>query len=275
VTRFVTYSVQCYAGPNQSTMKARSESPLYRWQCCGCKAIFSTEKNAKLHVAFHVKAVGAPATRPAGPPGDSKLSASLSAVARGASAGGGGGGGGGGSGGAGGGGGGVPARRLQAGRPSSGVGLRIRLVQRPPHWTCNSELARPGGPGPGAKYQKILLEPAARSGGGSARILATHGRGRGDSDRAARASDSDLESSDSDGDVLPRAGPGAAAAGAGGCTGTLRAAAASARGGDHDDSSIDWQEDRDDAEHAGDALEPGKQLYNVVNDIVHIVCNCH
>ena len=27
------------------------------WQCCGCKATFPNEKNAKIHVAFHVKAM--------------------------------------------------------------------------------------------------------------------------------------------------------------------------------------------------------------------------
>ena len=26
------------------------------WQCCGCKATFANEKNAKIHVAFHLKA---------------------------------------------------------------------------------------------------------------------------------------------------------------------------------------------------------------------------
>ena len=31
---------------------------MYRWQCCGRKALFLTEKNAKLHVAVHVKAAG-------------------------------------------------------------------------------------------------------------------------------------------------------------------------------------------------------------------------
>ena len=36
------------------TMQARSES-LYRWQCCGCKALFLNEKNVKLHVAFQLK----------------------------------------------------------------------------------------------------------------------------------------------------------------------------------------------------------------------------
>jgi len=42
-------------------MAARSES-LSVWQCCGCKATFPNEKNAKLHVAYHAKArPGAPA----------------------------------------------------------------------------------------------------------------------------------------------------------------------------------------------------------------------
>jgi len=31
------------------------------WQCCGCKATFPNEKNAKIHVAFHLKAPAAAA----------------------------------------------------------------------------------------------------------------------------------------------------------------------------------------------------------------------
>ena len=35
------------------------------WQCCGCKATFPNERNAKLHVAFHVKAMSAARAPPA------------------------------------------------------------------------------------------------------------------------------------------------------------------------------------------------------------------
>ena len=37
------------------------------WQCCGCKATFPNEKNAKIHVAFHIKAMSAAARAPPGP----------------------------------------------------------------------------------------------------------------------------------------------------------------------------------------------------------------
>ena len=37
------------------------------WQCCGCKAIFPTEKNAKTHVTFQLKAIGGPGRGPGGP----------------------------------------------------------------------------------------------------------------------------------------------------------------------------------------------------------------
>ena len=37
--------------PRAATMNTRCH-----WQCCGCKAIFPSEKNAKLHVNFHIRA---------------------------------------------------------------------------------------------------------------------------------------------------------------------------------------------------------------------------
>jgi len=39
------------------------------WQCCGCKATFPNEKNAKIHVAFHIKAMSAARAPPARPGG--------------------------------------------------------------------------------------------------------------------------------------------------------------------------------------------------------------
>ena len=37
----------------------------YQWQCRGCKALFSSQKSAKIHVSFHIRAEAAPSGRAA------------------------------------------------------------------------------------------------------------------------------------------------------------------------------------------------------------------
>ena len=196
-------------------MAARSESPypVYRWQCCGCKALYLSEKNVKLHVAFHVK--GRAAAAAAGRPSHGILL--------------------------------TPRVRLRLGLACGSPGPQ---ASKPPaaasHWpeaAANSGLKY---------YQRILLNPAARSAGGGARIIP-------------------------DG---PGPGPGPGACGGGGGPGRLAAAGAesesgsesdmpteSATAGYHDDPDldlpVDWQ-DRDDEDSEQDAPEPGKECTSIL-----------
>jgi hypothetical protein len=227
-------------------MAARSESQ-YRWQCCGCKAIYLSEKNVKIHVAHHAKAEAA-APRPVAAlavPAAAAARAAAAAAAAGPPAG---------------------TRRLQAGRPSCGV----RALRPPPgrqtpsrgpsHWQDDTAAATvgqgaaagPGRTGPG-RYQMILLNQAGRTGGPGARIIGTNSTRAAaaahDSARAESESESESESE------AVRAGPGAGELDAPTRRRRTGADRASARGGDHDEEDLDsdWQ---DDAEH--DVPEPGK-----------------
>ena len=189
-------------------MAARSESPypVYRWQCCGCKALYLSEKNVKLHVAFHVK--GRAAAAAAGRPSHGILL--------------------------------TPRVRLRLGLACGSPGPQ---ASKPPaaasHWpeaAANSGLKY---------YQSILLNPAARSAGGGARILPNcpgpgAQAGGGSGRLAAAGAESDSESD------LP---------------------AKSATAGYHDvpdlDLPADWQ-DRDDEDSEQDAPEPGKECTSIL-----------
>ena len=187
-------------------MAARSESPypVYRWQCCGCKALYLSEKNVKLHVAFHVK--GRAAAAAAGRPSHGILL--------------------------------TPRVRLRLGLACGSPGPQ---ASKPPaaasHWpeaAANSGLKY---------YQRILLNPAARSAGGGARILPDDRPGAGRPGPASSAGE--IAESDSESD-LP---------------------AESATAGYHDDPDLDlpadWQ-DRDDEDSEQDAPEPGKECTSIL-----------
>ena len=47
------------ARAGQAKLHEPEMTTRYQWQCCGCKALFSSQKNAKLHVSFHIRAEAA------------------------------------------------------------------------------------------------------------------------------------------------------------------------------------------------------------------------
>ena len=147
------------------------------WQCCGCKATFPNEKNAKIHVAFHVKAMSAARAPPARAQGGRARGADTRRPER------------------------VRVRHGPQHPSQSGCG----------HWPPGP--AEPGGAAATAKMQRIVF--GARAGaraGGRARHAggtATGSLSGAPADRDESESGSDLaRASDSDSDRDARAGAG-------------------------------------------------------------------
>ena len=147
------------------------------WQCCGCKATFPNEKNAKIHVAFHVKAMSADRAPPARAQGGRARGADTRRPER------------------------VRVRHGPQHPSQSGCG----------HWPPGP--AEPGGAAATAKMQRIVFgaRAGARAGGRARRAggTATGSLSGAPADRDESESGSDLaRASDSDSDRDARAGAG-------------------------------------------------------------------
>jgi len=147
------------------------------WQCCGCKATFPNEKNAKIHVAFHVKAMSAARAPPARAQGGRARGADTRRPER------------------------VRVRHGPQHPSQSGCG----------HWPPGP--AEPGGAAATAKMQRIVFgaRAGARAGGRARRAggTATGSLSGAPADRDESESGSDLaRASDSDSDRDARAGAG-------------------------------------------------------------------
>ena len=147
------------------------------WQCCGCKATFPNEKNAKIHVAFHVKAMSAARAPPARAQGGRARGADTRRPER------------------------VRVRHGPQHPSQSGCG----------HWPPGP--AEPGGAAATAKMQRIVFgaRAGARACGRARRAggTATGSLSGAPADRDESESGSDLaRASDSDSDRDARAGAG-------------------------------------------------------------------
>ena len=51
--------ISCLTRAGQAKLHEPEMTTRYQWQCRGCKALFSSQKSAKIHVSFHIRAEAA------------------------------------------------------------------------------------------------------------------------------------------------------------------------------------------------------------------------